>query len=185
MPPLALTEISSPAGPELAEQEFAAIVERHQRQWVGLAWRLVGNMEDAKDLAQWAFAKLWLNRQRLEAEREVFHYLRKALVNLCIDHLRRRGKREPEVEFDETQFPNGSTTPLQNLESQELQNQLNRCIEALKPKQKATMVLRDFEGYSVEETAEMLACTKSNVLCNLHLARENVRRKMQLWLSTT
>jgi RNA polymerase sigma-70 factor, ECF subfamily len=184
MQPFALTKISAEADPGLDEPQFAAIVEQHQRPLVQLAFRLVGNMEDAKDLAQWAFAKLWLNRHRLDARREVFHYLRKTLVNLGIDHLRRRGKQEPEVEFDETQFSNDSTTPLQHLETQELQNQLLQCINQLKPKQKATIVLRDVEGYSVEETAEMLACTKTNVLCNLHLARENVRRKMQLWFET-
>jgi RNA polymerase sigma-70 factor (ECF subfamily) len=185
MQSLALTENFTETDPELAERQFAAIVEQHQLPLVQLAFRLVGNAEDAKDLAQWAFARLWLNRHRLDAEREVFHYLRKALVNLCIDHLRRRGKHEPEAAFDENQFVGDAATPLQQLESQEVQNQLMRCIEALKPKQKATMVLRDLEGYSVEETAEMLACTKNNVLCNLHLARENVRQKMQLWFSTT
>jgi RNA polymerase sigma-70 factor (ECF subfamily) len=185
MQPIALTEISAEADPALAEPQFAVIVEQHQRPLVQLALRLTGNVEDAKDLAQWAFARLWLNRHRLDAEREVFHYLRKTLVNLCIDHLRRRATREPEVEFDENQFSNDSTTPLQHLETQELQNQLLRCIEALKPKQKATIVLRDLEGYSVEETAAMLSCTKNNVLCNLHLARENVRRKIQRWFSTT
>jgi DNA-directed RNA polymerase specialized sigma24 family protein len=51
MQPLALTEISTRAEPKLAEQDFAAIVERHQRPLVGLAFRLVGNVEDAKDLA--------------------------------------------------------------------------------------------------------------------------------------
>jgi RNA polymerase sigma-70 factor (ECF subfamily) len=182
MQPLALTEISTEADPALTEQQFAAVVEQHQRSLVQLAFRLVGNVEDAKDLAQWAFAKLWLNRYRLDAEREVFHYLRKALVNLCIDHLRQRGKHEPEVAFDENQFSNDLSNPLQQLEAQELQNQLLLCINQLKPKQKATIVLRDIEGYSVEETAEVLACTKTNVLCNLHLARENVRRKMQQWV---
>jgi RNA polymerase sigma-70 factor (ECF subfamily) len=185
MQPLALTEISAEAQSEWTEQQFAAIVEQHQRPLVQLAFRLVGNVEDAKDLAQWAFARLWLNRQRLQAGREVFHYLRKILINLCIDHLRRRGKQEPEVEFDETRFLYDPMNPLQQLEGQELQNQLLRCINQLKPKQKATIVLRDLEGYSVEETAAMLSCTKNNVLCNLHLARENVRRKIQRWFSTT
>ncbi|MGH7595768.1 MAG: RNA polymerase sigma factor [bacterium] len=184
MQSLALTENLVEADLELTERQFAAVVEQHQRSLVQLAFRLVGNAEDAKDLAQWAFAKLWLNRHRLDAEREVFHYLRKALVNLCIDHLRRRGKHEPGVEFDENRFSRDPANPLQQLEDQELQNQLLRCIDALKPKQKATIVLRDLEGYSVEETAGMLACTKTNVLCNLHLARENVRRKMQQWVET-
>ncbi len=185
MQSLALTKNSEQADPELTEQQFAGIVEQHQRSLVQLAFRLVGNVEDAKDLAQWAFARLWLNRHRLDAEREVFHYLRKTLANLCIDYLRQRGRHEPEVAFDENLFAHDLTNPLQQLERQELQGQLLRCIDALKPKQKAAMVLRDIEGYSVEEAAEMLACTKTNVLCNLHLARENVRRKMQLWFSTT
>ncbi|MCI0690524.1 RNA polymerase sigma factor [candidate division KSB1 bacterium] len=185
MQPLALTENSAEADPALAERQFAAIVEQHQRPLVQLAFRLVGHVEDAKDLAQWAFAKLWLNRHRLDAEREAFHYLRKVVVNLCIDHLRRRGRHEPEVAFDENLFAHDLTNPLQQLERQELQGQLLRCIDALKPKQKATIVLRDIEGYSIEEAAEMLACTKTNVLCNLHLARENVRRKMQQWVETT
>jgi RNA polymerase sigma factor (sigma-70 family) len=93
------------------------------------------------------------------------------------------GQRTPS-RFDESQFADGATTPLQELERQELQDQLLRCIDELKPKQKAAMVLRDIEGYSVEETAALLSCTKNNVLCNLHLARENVRRKMLQWVET-
>src|SRR5574341_511347 len=165
MQPIALTPVALKET-ILTEQAFTELVALHQRSLVQLACRLVGNVEDAKDLAQWAFAKLWLNRHRLEADREVFHYLCQLLVNLCIDYLRRRVKRASEVEFDESQFSDGATTPLQELERQELQDQLLRCIDELKPKQKAAMVLRDIEGYSVEETAELLACTKNNVLCN-------------------
>lgn len=168
---------------KIPEQAFTQIVASHQRALVFLAFRLVGNWEDAKDLAQWAFAKLWLNQERLDTEKQVFYYLRKILVNLCIDHLRRRGKAEPEVEFEENQFSSADANPLQQLEAQELQHQLWSCIEALKPKQKATLILRDLEGYSVEETASILDCTKNNVLCNVHLARENVRRKIQQWLA--
>jgi RNA polymerase sigma-70 factor (ECF subfamily) len=166
---------------EISEQEFAKIVEQQQIPLVRLACRLVGNLEDAKDLSQWAFARLWLSRERLDTERATFYYLRKILVNLCIDHLRRRGKQEPEVEFDDNQFSSEAANPLQQLEKQELQQQLLSCINELKPKQKATLILRDIEGYSVAETAEIMACTKNNVLGNLHLARENLRRKMQPW----
>jgi RNA polymerase sigma-70 factor (ECF subfamily) len=179
-----LTEIDGEAKLKISELKFAGIVERHQQPLVQLAFRLVGNAEDAKDLAQWAFAKLWLNHEHLDNERDGFHYLRKILVNLCIDHLRQRGRHEPEVEFDENLFSRDSESPLQQLERQELQQRLLRCIDELKPKQKATMILRDLEGYNIEETAALLDCTKNNVLCNLHLARENVRRKMQQWLAT-
>lgn len=170
---------------KISEQAFAAIVEQHQHSLVRLAARLVGNAEDAKDLAQWAFARLWLNRARLDDAAKTFFYLRKILINLCIDHLRRRGRHEPEAELDEQKFSSALANPLQQLEAQELQNELLHCIAELQPKQQATMILRDIEGYSVEETAAMLECTPNNVLCNLHLARENVRRKMQSWFAIT
>jgi len=178
-----LTNITYEEKLEISEQEFAEIVERHQHSLVRLAFRLVGNVEDAKDLAQWAFAKLWLNRERLDNERITFYYLRKILVNLCIDHLRQQDRQKPDVEFDENKFSSDLSNPQHQLEKQELQKQLLFCIDTLKPKQKATILLRDVEGYSVEETANVLECTKNNVLCNLHLARENVRRKMQRWLA--
>lgn len=169
---------------EITERDWARIVEEHQLSLVRLAVRFVGNAEDAKDLAQSAFARLWLNRDRLEGEREAFYYLRKILVNLCIDHLRKHSRYEPEAEFDEKKFSSELASPLQQLETQELQNELLCCIDELKPKQKATLILRDVEGYSVTETAAMLGCTPNNVLCNLHLARENVRRKIQSWFAT-
>jgi len=178
------TEMNGEARLKISEAEFAEMVERHQHSLVRLAARLVGNAEDAKDLAQWAFARLWLSRDRLDSAREAFYYLRKILVNLCIDHLRQHGRHEREVEFDEERFSSDLANPLHQLETQELHKELLRCIDALKPKQKATLILRDVEGYSVAETAEMLACTQNNVLCNLHLARENVRRKMQQWFAT-
>ena len=166
----------------LSSQRFAETVEQHQQSLVRLAIRLVGNVEDAKDLAQMAFARLWLNRDRLDPTREVFYYLRQILVNLCLDHLRQQRRQGIEIAFIEEDFSSALANPLQQLERQEVHQELLRCIEFLKPKQKATLILRDVEGYSVEETAEILACTQNNVLCNLHLARENVRRKMQRWL---
>lgn len=163
-----------------AEREFAEWIAAHQRELVRLAYRFVGNVEDAKDLAQWAFVRLWLHRENLKAGREVFHYLRRILVNLCIDHLR---QREPVKEDLSAWLLEPAPDPLQALEMQEWQTRLVHSIAQLKPKQKATIILRDLEGYSVAETAELLSCSENNVLCNLHLARKNVKQKMQQWLS--
>ncbi len=166
----------------LNEREFAELLEQQQRPLLSLALRLVGNLEDAKDLAQTAFVRLWHHRQRLEAGREPAYYLRRVLVNLCIDHLRRRGKQEPRVEFDETLFAQHGSNPQQQLENNETHMRLWQCINALHPKQKATLILREVEGYSVAETAEILSCPQNNVLGNLHLARKKVKQKMQQWL---
>lgn len=166
-----------------AEREFAEFIADHQRELVSLAYRFVGNVEDAKDLAQWAFVRLWLHRENLKAGREVFYYLRRVLVNLCIDHLRRREPVKEDLSASEDRLLDSAPDPLQALERHEWQARLAQSIAQLKPKQKATIILRDLEGYSVAETAELLSCTENNVLCNLHLARKNVKQKMQQWLS--
>ncbi len=166
-----------------AERDFAELIADHQRELVSLAYRFVGNVEDAKDLAQWAFVRLWLHRESLKTERKVFYYLRRILVNLCIDHLRRREPVKEDFAASEDQLLEPAPDPLQMLERQEWQAMLARSIAQLKPKQKATIILRDLEGYSVAETAELLSCSENNVLCNLHLARKSVKQKMQQWLS--
>lgn len=167
----------------LNERAFADLIERQQRPLLQLAMRLVGNWEDARDLAQTAFVRLWQSRERLQPGCEITYYLRRMLVNLCIDHLRGRGKRAPHIVFEETQIEIEMTNPQSELEAREVQTRLWRAINALPAKQKTVLILRDVEGYSVAETAQMISCSQNSVLVNLHLARKNVKEKMRQWLA--
>ncbi len=171
--------------PVLTERAFAELLEQQQRPLLGTALRLVGNLEEAKDLAQIAFIKLWQHRQRLQTERPAHFYLRRILVNLCIDHLRRKGKHGPALEFEEEFFIPASSNPQQQLEAKETQTRLWQCLNALPSKQKAALLLREVEGHTVAETAELLSCSQNTVLVNLHLARKKVKEKMQQWLLAT
>ena len=178
-----ITQIKPSETVAVDEDSFVQIINAQKHSLVNLAWRLVGNAEEAKDLAQWAFARLWMNRHRLHPAQNVYHYLRRALVNLCIDYLRKRGRQAQEIEFEEEHHAQNSPDPSRLLEGEEMQNLLRQCIERLKPKQKATLILRDVEGYSVKETAEILECSENNVLGNLHLARKNIKQRMQPLIS--
>ncbi len=171
--------------PELTERAFADLLKQEQRPLLALALRFVGNIEEAKDLAQTAFIKLWQKRERLQTDRPARFYLRRMLVNLCIDHLRRKGRHEPMLELEEARLASSTSDPQHQLEREELQTRLQQCIELLSPKQKAVLLLRDVEGYSVAETADMLACSQNTVLGNLHLARKKVKEKMQVWMRAT
>ena len=170
------------SAPALTERTFAELIAQQQRPLLSLALRFVGNLEEAKDLAQTAFIKLWEQRHRLHAERSVHAYLRRILVNLCIDHLRRKGAQQQTVELKESSLPASNYDPQRQLEREEVQTRLRQCLELLAPKQKAVLLLRDVEGYSVAETAEMLACSQNTVLVNLHLARKKIKEKMRQWL---
>lgn len=167
----------------LPERAFAELIERQQKPLLQLAMRLVGNWEEARDLAQTAFVRPWQRRERLQRGREITFYLRRILVNLCIDHLRGRGKRALQIVFEETQSETDMANPQSELEAREVRTRLWRSINALPAKQKTVLILRDVEGYSVAETAQMISCSQNGVLVNLHLARKNVKEKMRQWLA--
>ncbi len=167
------------------ERDLAELIKQQQRPLLSLALRLVGNLEEAKDLVQTAFVKLWQQRQRLQSDRPVHFYLRRTLMNLCIDYLRRTAKQHLRLAFEEQWFTPAALDPEQQLEAQETQSQLRLCLHALPAKQKAVLLLRDIEGHTVAETAALLSCSQNTVLVNLHLARKKIKEKMQQWLQTT
>lgn len=170
---------------DFTERDLADLIQQQQRPLLSLALRLVGNLEEAKDLLQTAFVKLWRQRHRLLSEQPVHFYLRRILMNLCIDHLRRASKQQPVQRFEEQWFTASALDPEQQMEAAELQSQLQLCLKELPVKQKAVLLLRDIEGHTVAETAALLSCSQNSVLVNLHLARKKIKEKMQQWLQAT
>lgn len=161
--------------------EFEQIVKRYQRPMIAIAYRMLGNLDDARDLSQEAFIRFWQTRAWPADERATFALLARILMNLCIDRLRWRrrhqllfwgtGKVEPD--------PPSPNNPERAVNHGELKSVMESATARLKPRQKAVFVLRDIEGYSVRETAQMMDCSENNVLVNLHLARKNLRK----WLA--
>jgi RNA polymerase sigma-70 factor (ECF subfamily) len=148
---------------------------------VALAFRMVGNLEEARDQAQEAFVRLWQHHNWPEDENARFALLTRILINLCIDRLRKR-KRHPLLFWEAQEMEPlllSSNEPERELEAGELQAFMTSCLARLKPRQKAIFILRDVEGYSVLETAKIIGCSENNVLVNLHKARKNLRK----WLA--
>jgi RNA polymerase sigma-70 factor (ECF subfamily) len=157
--------------------DFSIIIDRYQKRLVAIAYRMLGNFEDARDFVQEAFLRLWKTGIRRKSGQEVFPLLARMLVNLCIDRLRRRRLRQffSIGEKLTDLLPSPDRDPEQEMNDGELVKLLETAVERLKPKQKAIFVLRDIEGYSVRETASITGCSENSVLTNLHLAHKNLR----------
>jgi RNA polymerase sigma-70 factor (ECF subfamily) len=150
---------------------------------VRIGYRMLGNLEDARDAVQETFLRMWKSGKGLDAQTSPRPLLIRILTNLCIDQLRRRKQfrlfsldRE-ENRPVERELPS-SDDPHRNLESRELGKRIEDAVAQLAPKQKTVFVLRDMEGYSVKEVAEMVGRSKNTVLVNLHLARKNLRQRL-------
>jgi RNA polymerase sigma-70 factor (ECF subfamily) len=158
--------------------EFEEIVNRHHRRILSIAYRMLGSMEEAKDMAQETFIRLWKFGSNLQEEKTVFGFLARTVTNLCIDQLRNR-KRWSLFSLDSVTARNELISledPSGEASKKQLVQHVLTSADKLKPMQKAVFVLRDMEGCSVKETAHILDCSENNVLVTLHKARKNLKK---------
>jgi len=123
--------------------------------------------EDARDIVQTAFEKLWRNRESVE-EGKSKSYLFTVAYNQMIDHIRKVKRIQLKDEFSEdgrAQHPGDST----------LKKTLMEALNRLNETQKSLVMLKDYEGYSYEEIGEIMNLNGSQVKVYLHRARQTLR----------
>ena len=123
--------------------------------------------EDARDIVQGAFEKLWINREQVE-EKSVKSYLFTIAYNLMIDHLRKNKRTELKDNFREE-------AKVERSHGRELKQILNDALEQLPAKWKSLVLLKDYEGYSYEEIGRITGLNSSQVRVYLHRARLQLR----------
>ncbi len=157
---------------------FEDLVLRKRDQVVRTAYQITGNLEDAKDVAQGVFLRLWRVLQRFDLARRFDTWLYRITVNAAIDHLRERGPKGilqalPDDAGDRLRDP--SRGPAEHLDLAQLQGAFLRLAARLAPKQRAAFVLKDIEGLETEEVARVLGVTESTVRNHLLSARRVLR----------
>lgn len=158
------------------EDRFTKIVQEHFQMVYSVAWRIIGNAEDAKDIAQETFIKLHRKFSRYSRKKEMRPWLYRIAVNSAIDHLRKR-QRKREIAFDpEIHGPNLAIHARQELDERETSNIIMNASQALPPKQKAVFVLRDIEGLAFDEIAKTLKCSHNAVRSHLSHARATLKK---------
>jgi RNA polymerase sigma-70 factor (ECF subfamily) len=145
--------------------DFEALVAAHERMVVGTAYRLLGRMEDAEDAAQEVFLRLFKNLNRIEGDPKPWLY--RVVVNICNDYYRRR---TAVAQPDERQ-PDPSPNPERALAMDERKRLLMEGLETLPARERAAIVLREFQGLSTREVAEILGVEEVTVRSQISVAR--------------
>lgn len=157
---------------------FERIVRRHERRVYGVARRLLGRAEDAEDAAQEAFLRLYRALDRLDPTRPVLPYLYRLTVNVCRDMGRRRRLREvsslTEVPPDREPVDRG-VDPARAARLAEERRIASDALATLPEKQRAALVLRDLQGLSTREVAEVLGTSEVTVRTQISRARLKVK----------
>jgi RNA polymerase sigma-70 factor (ECF subfamily) len=166
---------------------FEALVAEHSPRMLSLAWRLVGNREDAEDIAQEAFLRLHQNIADFRGDSSLATWLHRTVTRLAIDYLRRQKLirrifffRRSNQEADPLDYvPAANPSPGARLLAGEISRHLEKAMATLSARQRVVFTLRHFEEMPLAEIAEMLKLEVGTVKSHLHRAVGIVRREMQ------
>ncbi len=136
----------------------------------------IRHQEDAQDIVQSAFEKLWVNRAQVVPEKAK-SYLFTVAYHQMIDHIRKSNKMNL---VEETALPQMHITQ----QDTELKQVLLRAVNELNPTQKSLVLLKDYEGYSYQEIGEIMNLSESQVKVYLHRARLILKDKLSAYAPT-
>ena len=158
----------------LFKQLLLPLYPRLQR----VALRLLGNVEDAEDIVQEVYMKLWSKRDALPDVKDVEAYCVTLAKNMCIDRLRMAEAEKADVDEVPTMLAETDDVEAQ-VERRDAVEQVKQIIETLPEHQQQVITLRDMEDCSFEEIAEQTGLTAVNIRMLLSRARKTIRERFK------
>lgn len=141
------------------------------------AFRLLGSSEEAKDVVQEVFIRVWNGRDQMASIDNMEAWCMRITRNLSLDKIRARQRKATDPIGENFDVQNDSRTPHEATENSENMQRISQLIASLPEKQRQVMHLRDIEGYSYNEICEILELDMNQVKVNLFRARNAVREK--------
>ena len=156
---------------------FAALVARYQKRAFWIAFHVVGRVEDARDISQEAFVRLYRSLSRYDYARSFYTWFYRIVMNLAIDQLRKH-KSARATSLEDLVVPladdreAATEVPIERAEENEIVWQV---LEKLDSKFRAVLVMRDIHGLSCREIAPILKVTHATARWRLHRGRQMSR----------
>lgn len=163
-----------------SQPAFGKLVEMYQKPMYRLAFRILGDEEEAKDVVQECFIKIWRKIGTFDASRNFTTWMNAILVNTSADRLRAQ-KRNIVIPIDQVnQLSPAMHQPDHGVsgDNRDLALLIRFIAGGLPEKQKLVFILRDIEGMISEEVEAITGMSETSVKSNLYLARKFVREKL-------
>ena len=162
------------------ESAFGELVRIYENKAYHLALRMVGNAEDAYDVAQDAFLAAWRGLPSFRGESGFSTWLYRLVSNAAIDHLRRTKHQRGNVSLDDEELnldaPDNSPTPQEAAEEKDLKEAVAAGLRELSDDHRTVLVMREVQELSYEEIAESLQLDLGTVKSRISRARSHLRK---------
>jgi RNA polymerase sigma-70 factor (ECF subfamily) len=166
-------------------QHFRKVIEISSPFAFSVAFRMIGDEDLAKDIAQEAMVTIWQKLKNIGSSDSFKSWLYRIVINKCYDHLRKK-KKQFEFRADEQAWAiisnHTSSDQLSELELKETAQIINLLTCSLSPKQKAVFVLGDLEEMTHEEISSITGMNLRNVKANLYYARKKMNEMVKKYL---
>ncbi len=169
------------------KRAFDLLVKKYQHKIVGLVGRYVYDQHEALDVSQEAFIKAYRALPRFRGDSAFYTWLYRIAINTAKNHLVAKGRRPPDVDVsvDDAEFydSNRGLKEIENPENQlymrELETVVNDTLERLPEDLRTALTLREFDGMSYENIAQVMNCPVGTVRSRIFRAREAVDKAIQ------
>jgi RNA polymerase sigma-70 factor (ECF subfamily) len=165
---------------------FQDIVDQYKKMVYFLAWDIAGNHQDAEDITQDVFIKVFRHFHKFSADAKFSSWLYRIAVNASIDALRKRDrkKEDPVEDFDsvgESTQPwtnEGANNPESQSDSTNVRRQIEQALNQLAPREKTVFIMRHYNDFPLKEIAEILHISSGSVKSYLFRAVHKIQREL-------
>jgi RNA polymerase sigma-70 factor, ECF subfamily len=174
---------------------FELLVQRYDRQVLRLALNVLGSPEDARDVYQEAFLKIYRNLHSFRFECAFYTWIYRIVTNICLDHLRRRRSHPEEqppvlrpvsfeerhdADFFDRQPGNGThSDPEREVFGHEIGRKVEAALQALSPRERMVFEMRHYQGMKLRDIGEALGTTEETAKNSLFRATRKLRTQLE------
>lgn len=161
------------------KKEFEMIVKKNMRRGYFAALSILGSHDDAVELSQLAFVKAFQNFGKYDRTKKFFTWYYTILRNLCFNFIRDHKNFIPLDSILERENKDKDSNPQQYAENSQTEEIVNAALNELSPEDREILTLREFQGFSYKEIAEMLDLPEGTVMSRLYYARKKLAKKLE------
>lgn len=170
-------------------EAFRTLVEKYEHTVLNTVVSVLGPTADADDIAQEVFLKIHRSLKKFKGESRFSVWLYRVTVNQCLDRVKHRKRRPEAISLDgmeetapgslEGLFKDDAPDASEEYEQQQLQRAIHSVLNRLSPEHRVVITLKDLEGRSQEQIAEILQCPVGTIKSRLTRAREALKEQLR------
>jgi RNA polymerase sigma-70 factor, ECF subfamily len=158
---------------------FQELVEKYKQKVYYMALDMTGNHHDAEDLSQEVFMKVYSSIKDFRGDAKLSSWMYRIAMNTCIDKTRRKRLKLVELDDKVHEKPTASGNPEKALQALSTQEQIDKALQKLPPRQRSIFVMRHYNDLMLREIAESLGISEGTVKAQLFRAVQRLQKELR------